>query len=284
LLFIFISDDDLTAKNVKFVERKTIEHLLKRLCFIDSGRRPRSMPILLGYELSYKSFWKRPTVKDSRQAEVTVSRPRRDQEDIIEAVPMTVRREVQIPQLVTPFIDPNFVPSVQTSKVGLLVIRFPSIFDPTPNISEDMPVQRRSINLGSVLGSLALQASETSTLPLAPEFSEGESVMKRRKKGEEVAEEAGEQRALAPTEPSMTKSPSKKGKDKNSRTPQKATGDVLHKRKHHKESLVSWSCEFYVDNRPVNEEDSVWKSKDVRGGQIVDAVGRALLLPKDMRA
>ena len=251
---------------MKFVERKTIEHLLKRLCFIDSGRRPRSTLILLGYELSYKSFQKRPTVKDSRQAEVTVLRPRRDQEDIIEAVPMTVRREVQIPQLVTPFIDPNFVPSVQTSKVGLPVIRFPSIFDPTPNISEDMPVQRRSINLGSVLGSLAPQASKTSTLPLAPEFSEGESVMKRKKKGEEVAEEAEEQRALASTEPSMTKSPSKKGKGKNSRTPQKATGDVLHKRKHQKESSTSWSCEFYVDNRPVNEEDSVWKSKDVRGG------------------
>ena len=34
----------------------------------------------------------------------------------------------------------------------------------------------------------------------------------------------------------------------------------------------------------MNEDDSVWKSKDVRGGQIADAVGRALLLPKDMRA
>jgi hypothetical protein len=39
-----------------------------------------------------------------------------------------------------------------------------------------------------------------------------------------------------------------------------------------------------VDSQPVNEDDSVWKSKDVRGGQIADAVGRALLLPKDMRA
>ena len=71
--------------------------------------------------------------------------------------------------------------------------------------------------------------------------------MKRRKKGEEGAEESGEQRALAPTEPSMTKSPSKKGKGKNSRTPQKATGEVSHKRKHQKESPAPWNCEFYVD-------------------------------------
>ena len=34
----------------------------------------------------------------------------------------------------------------------------------------------------------------------------------------------------------------------------------------------------------MNEGDSVWESIDVRGGQIADAVGRALLLPKDVRA
>jgi hypothetical protein len=39
-----------------------------------------------------------------------------------------------------------------------------------------------------------------------------------------------------------------------------------------------------VNGRPVNEDDSVWKSKDVKGGQIADAVGNALLLPKDMKA
>jgi hypothetical protein len=71
--------------------------------------------------------------------------------------------------------------------------------------------------------------------------------MKRRKGEEEGVEEVGELRALAPTEPSMTKSPSKKGKGKNSRTPQKAARDVSHKRKHQKESLVPWSCKFYVD-------------------------------------
>ena len=84
------------------MERKTVEHLLKRPCFIDSSRRPRSAPILLGYEPSYKSFLSEPIVKDSRQAEVTVSRPGRDQEEIIQAVPLTARRGVQIPQLVTP--------------------------------------------------------------------------------------------------------------------------------------------------------------------------------------
>ena len=34
----------------------------------------------------------------------------------------------------------------------------------------------------------------------------------------------------------------------------------------------------------MNEDDSVWKSKDVRGGQIADVVGSALLLPKDMKS
>ena len=33
----------------------------------------------------------------------------------------------------------------------------------------------------------------------------------------------------------------------------------------------------------MDEEDSVLKSKDVRGGQVVNTVGRALLLPKDMK-
>jgi hypothetical protein len=82
----------------------------------------------------------------------------------------------------------------------------------------------------------------------------------------------------------VNKSPSKKGKDKNSRAPQKATGHVSHKHKYQKELSAPWSYEFYVDGRPVNEDDSVWKSKDVRGGQIADAVRKALLLPKDMRA
>uniref|UniRef100_A0A2N9GL39 Uncharacterized protein n=1 Tax=Fagus sylvatica TaxID=28930 RepID=A0A2N9GL39_FAGSY len=129
-----------------------------------------------------------------------------------------------------------------------------------------MPIQRRTINIGSVLGTLAPEPSETSDLPLAPRFSEGESVMKKRKKGEEGVEGAREQQALVQTESSVTKSSSKKGKGKNSRAPQKATGHVSHKRKHQKELLVPWSCEFYVNGRPVNEDDSIWKSKDAVQG------------------
>jgi hypothetical protein len=147
-----------------------------------------------------------------------------------------------------------------------------------------MPIQRRTVNIGSVLGTCALEPSETSNIPLAPGFSEGESVMKKRKKGEEEVEAAKEQKDLIQAEPSATKSLSKKGKGKDSRTPQKAAGHISHKRKHQKEPPAPWKCEFYVDGRPVNEDDSVWKSKDVRGGQIADAVGSALLLPKDMKS
>uniref|UniRef100_A0A2N9HEZ9 Uncharacterized protein n=1 Tax=Fagus sylvatica TaxID=28930 RepID=A0A2N9HEZ9_FAGSY len=147
-----------------------------------------------------------------------------------------------------------------------------------------MPIQRRTVNIGSVLGTLAPEPSETSNIPLAPGFSERESVMKKRKKGEEEVEAAKEQKDLIQAEPSATKSLSKKGKGKDSRTPQKAAGHISHKRKHQKEPPAPWKCEFYVDGRPLNEDDSVWKSKDVRGGQIADAVGSALLLPKDMKS
>uniref|UniRef100_A0A2N9GN85 Transposase (putative) gypsy type domain-containing protein n=1 Tax=Fagus sylvatica TaxID=28930 RepID=A0A2N9GN85_FAGSY len=116
-------EPEFTAKKVEFVERKTVEHLLKRPCFIDSGRRLRSAPILLDYEPSYKSFQSGLTVKDSKQAKVTVSLPGRDQEEIIQVVPLTARREVQVPQLVTPLTNPNFVPSVQSSEPGLPVTR-----------------------------------------------------------------------------------------------------------------------------------------------------------------
>uniref|UniRef100_A0A2N9IA75 Uncharacterized protein n=1 Tax=Fagus sylvatica TaxID=28930 RepID=A0A2N9IA75_FAGSY len=147
-----------------------------------------------------------------------------------------------------------------------------------------MPIQRRTINIGSVLGTLAPEQLKTSNVPLAPRFSEGESIMKKRKKGEEEAEAVKDQQDLIQAEPSATKSSSKKGKGKDSRTPQKAAGHISHKHKHQKELPAPWKCEFYVDGRPVNEDDSVWKSKDVRGGQIADAVGSALLLPKDMKS
>ena len=110
-----------------------------------------------------------------------------------------------------------------------------------------MPIQRRTINIGSVLGTLAPEPSETSDIPLASGFSKGESIMKKRKMGEEEAEVTREQQALIQTEPSMTKSPPKKGKDKDNRAPQKATGHISHKRKHQKELPAPWKCEFYVD-------------------------------------
>jgi hypothetical protein len=165
-----------------------------------------------------------------------------------------------------------------------LLFRILFLLFSSPLLSKNMPIQRRTINIGSVLGTLAPEPSETSNVPLAPGFSEGESVMKKRKKGEEEAEAVKEQQGLIQAEPSVTKSSSKKGKGKDSRTPQKAAGHVSHKRKHQKELPAPWKCEFYVDGRPVNEDDSVWKSKDVRGGQIADAVGSALLLPKDMKS
>ena len=98
-----------------------------------------------------------------------------------------------------------------------------------------------------MLGTLAPEPFETSDLPLAPGFSKRESAMKKRKTGEEGVEGAKEQQALVQTEPSMDKSPFEKGKGKNSRAPQKATGHVSHKSKHQKELPAPWSCEFYVD-------------------------------------
>jgi hypothetical protein len=185
LLSSSFSDKDFTAKDVAFVERKTVEHLLRRPCFIDTAGRPRSAPILLDYVPTYKSFQKGPVVKFRRQIEVTMSRPGKDQEDIIQAVPLTKNRAVQIPHLVTPLSDPHFVPSTQPSEVGLPVIRFPSLFDPSPQLDDDMPVQRRSIDIGSVLGTLVPQSSETSSLPPPPRFSQGEDVMRKRKRGRE---------------------------------------------------------------------------------------------------
>ena len=123
---------------------------------------------------------------------------------------MTARREVQVPRLVTPLTDPNFVPSAQSSEAGLPIIRFPSLFDPTPNPNETMLVQKLSINIGSVLGTLVPEPSET--FPLPPQ---GEFVMRKGKRGEEEVAEARGQQALPLSEPSKAKTPSKKGKNKN---------------------------------------------------------------------
>uniref|UniRef100_A0A2N9EQB7 Reverse transcriptase/retrotransposon-derived protein RNase H-like domain-containing protein n=1 Tax=Fagus sylvatica TaxID=28930 RepID=A0A2N9EQB7_FAGSY len=100
------------------------------------------------------------TVKDSRQAEVTVSQTERGQEEIIQAVPLTARREVQVPRLVTPLTDSNFTPSVQP-------------------LEAELPA-----------GNIVPESSEASPPPPPPGFSQGEDVMRKRKRGEEEDDEA----------------------------------------------------------------------------------------------
>ncbi len=215
---LFFLDKQFTVKKIQFVERKAVEHILKKPCFIDSGGRPREASILLGYEPSYNSFKKGPTVKHFRQEEITVARPGKDQEEILEAVPVTVRRGVQVPQLVPPLTDPNFVPSLEPSKVGDLVIRFPTLFNPTHQTEEEMPVQKRSINIGTVLGTSIPQSSETSPLPPPLGFSQGEDVMRRKRSRKEAEDEENEGgRESSPAQPLKKKPSSKKGKGKSAR-------------------------------------------------------------------
>ena len=135
-------DKEFTTKKVEFVERKMVEHLLAKPCFIDSGGRPRAASILLDYVPSYKSFQKGPTVKHFRQEEVSVVRLGKDQEDIIQVIPVTARKGVQVPQLVPPLNNLESVPSLEFSKVDLPIIRFPSFFYPNPKPTEEMSVQK----------------------------------------------------------------------------------------------------------------------------------------------
>ena len=108
--------------------------------------------------------------------------------------------------------------------------------------------------------------------------------MKKRKLAEEGDDEVGEQQVLPPIEPLKTKSPSKKGKSKSGRAFQKAAGNVSHKRKHrNNEPKIPWSCVFSVERRLIDEDDSVVKGNEARGGQVADAIGKALLLSRDMK-
>uniref|UniRef100_A0A2N9IT32 Transposase (putative) gypsy type domain-containing protein n=1 Tax=Fagus sylvatica TaxID=28930 RepID=A0A2N9IT32_FAGSY len=257
-----VPDKEFTAKKVELVERKTVEHLLKRPCFIDSAGRPRAASILLDYE------------------EVTVVRPGKDQEDIIQALPVTARRGVQVPQLVPPLSNPEFVPSLESSEVGLPVIRFPSFFDPDPKPTEEMPVQKRSVNIASVLGTSAPETSGTSpraSSPVPPPW-----VCSRRGCYEEEKKErkrstmmtSASRKGSSPSRLPKAKAP-KKGKSKNDRALQKATGQVSQRLMHQDDSKQPWSCTFLLENRPVDEGDSVLKSgKGVRGGEVAEAVGK----------
>uniref|UniRef100_A0A2N9HIZ8 Uncharacterized protein n=1 Tax=Fagus sylvatica TaxID=28930 RepID=A0A2N9HIZ8_FAGSY len=275
---------EFTAKRVELVERKMVEHLLKRPCLTDSGGCPRAASVLLDYVPSYKSFQRGPTVKNFRQVEVTVSRPGRSQEEIIEAVPLTAKKGVQVPRLVTPLSNPEFVPSLESSEVDHLIIRFPSVFDPDPNPTEEMPIQKRSINISSVLRTSAPKTSGTSPLTSPPRFSQGEDVMRRkRKRREGQSDDANGQEGSSPPQAPKVKA-SKKGMSKHDRALQKAAGQAPQRHKHQNDPKQLWSCHFLLENRAVDERDSVLKSeKDVRGGQVAETVGKALLLPEDMK-
>jgi hypothetical protein len=134
-----------------------------------------------------------------------------------------------------------------------------------------MPVQRRSIDIRSKLGTSVPQSSETSSFPPPPGFSQGEEVRGKRKRGEQQDDEVGEQEVLPLTEPSKTKPSLKKGKGKMARALQKAAGLVPHKKKHrNNDPKVEWSCAFSLDGRPVDEDDSVIKGNEARarGGQV----------------
>ena len=135
---------------------------------------------------------------------------------------------MQVPRLVTPLSNPEFIPSLGSSEVDHPIIRFSSIFNPDPNPTEEMPIQKWSIDIVSVLGTFAPEPFGTSPLasPLAPPpgFSQGEDVMrKKRKRGEEQSDDVSGQEGSSPPRLPMAKAP-KKGKSKNDRALQKVAG------------------------------------------------------------
>uniref|UniRef100_A0A2N9I4R5 Transposase (putative) gypsy type domain-containing protein n=1 Tax=Fagus sylvatica TaxID=28930 RepID=A0A2N9I4R5_FAGSY len=255
-----VPDKIFTSKKVELVERRTVEHLLQKPCFIDSGGRPRAASVLLDYE------------------EVSVVRPGKDQEDIIQAVPLTARKGVQVPRLVPPLSDPNFTPSIESSEAGLPIIRFPSIFDPDPKPTEEMPVQPRTVSIADVLGTSASGTSRTSPtaspLPLPPGFSQGEGVMrKKRKRGRRRKEERERRR--------MMKAAFRRGRLQ----PNLQRPSLQRRLRVRITELFKKPRVKFLKNRSVDKGDSVLKSgRGVRGGQVAEAVGKALLLPEDMKA
>uniref|UniRef100_A0A2N9IBY8 Uncharacterized protein n=1 Tax=Fagus sylvatica TaxID=28930 RepID=A0A2N9IBY8_FAGSY len=247
---------EFTSKKVELVERRTVEHLLQKPCFIDSGGRPRAASVLLDYVPSYKSFQKEKEYKYLGLYHLSA--------------------------ILTLFLLLN------PSEAGLPVIRFPSIFDPDPKPTEEMPIQPRTVSIADVLGTSAPETSRTSLsaspLPLPPGFSQGEGVMrKKRKRGTAQDDEGCVQEGSSPPQPSKAKSP-KKAKSKNNRALQKATGQIPQGRVGQDDLQQPWSCSFLLENRSVDKGDSVLKSgRGVRGGQVAEAVGKALLLPEDMK-
>jgi hypothetical protein len=104
----------------------------------------------LDYVPSYNTFQDVPRVLDPRQIEITVSQLGKSTKSIIEAIPVS-KRKTLVALLVSQFIQTSSIPSVSSPEVGLPVIRFLSLFDPTPKALEVMPIQKRTVNLGLVL-------------------------------------------------------------------------------------------------------------------------------------
>lgn len=44
----------------------------------------------------------------------------------------------------------------------------------------------------------------------------------------------------------------------------------------------AWACDFLVEGRLVDKDNSVMKKKNGHGGLVADAIRRSLLLPNDM--
>ena len=183
-----------------------------------------------------------------------------------------------------PLSNPDFVPSLESSEIGFPIIRFSSVFYPDPKPTEEMLIQKRTVNISIVLGTSVLETSQTSPLPPSPGFSQGEDVMrKKRKRGKEQDDDVCGQEGSSPPQLSKAKAP-KKAKSKNDRALQKATGQVSQGRMRQDDLKQPWSCTFLLENRTVDEGDSVFKSgRGVRGGQVAEAVGKAFLLPEDMK-
>ena len=90
---------------------------------------------------------------------------------------------------------------------------------------------------------------------------------------------------MASTEPLKSPISASKGKSKNDRAIRKGEGQVSYKRKHWSNgSRELWGCDFVVDGRAVDKEDSVMKNKDGHGGLVANVVGKSLLFLKDMKS
>ena len=106
---------------------------------------------------------------------------------------------------------------------------------------------------------------------------------KKRKRRQAQDDDGCGQEGSPPLQLSKAKSP-KKAKNKNDRALQKTTGQIPQGRMRQDDLQQTWSCPFLLENRSVDEGDSVLKGgRGVRGGEVAEAVGKALLLLEDMK-